>query len=116
MIKFALAALLVAYTQFQVPYTLEIVAATLFCFSLIYYYMIFGLVTGLSEAQLLVSKDDIQNSTISTLVHITGAVVMYMSGYELVTAFILPWIVLAAITLGFSILIYFEILEIHDKE
>lgn len=116
MIKIALASLLVAHTMFQVPYTLEIVAATLALFSVIYYYTAWGLFVGLSEAHLLVEKEDLKDSTASTLVHLAAAVVLFMSGYEWLVMFILPWLALAFCTLVFTLLIFFEIIAIHDEK
>jgi hypothetical protein len=116
MIKLALAGLLVAHSMYQIPYTLEIVAATIGLFACIYYYIAFGLFVGLSEAKLLVSKEDLLDSTSSTLVHIVAGVILFYSQYQYVTLFALPWIGLATATLVFSLLIFFGYIEIHESE
>jgi hypothetical protein len=117
MIRLTIASLLVAHSMFQIPYTLEIIAATLGLFSLVYYYTAFHLFIGLSEARLLVSKEDLQDSTASTMVHVVATIVLFYSQYQYVALFILPWISLAVATLIFSLLVYFEYIEIHeDKE
>lgn len=116
MIKLALASLLVAHTMFQVPYTLEVIAGTLGLFSLIYYYTTFGLFTGLSQAQLLTSKDHMRDATASTLVHVVSTIVLFYSQYQLLAMFIMPWVGLAVCTLVFSLLVYFEIIEIREND
>lgn len=114
-IKLPLAALIVAYTVFQVPYTLEIVGVTLLSFSVIYYYINFGLIVGLSEAKLLVDGDELKDSFLSNLIHWTGFTLIFYSEYQLFSIFLLPWLILSAITFMFTVLVYKEILSIEDK-
>ena len=116
MIKLVLAALLVAHSMFQIPYTLEIIAGTIGLFAAVYYYIAFGLFVGLSQAHLLNSKEDLQDSTASTLVHLVAGAILFYSQYQYVVIFALPWLALTTATLVFSLLIYFEYIEIHEED
>ena len=115
LIKLPLAALIFAYSVFQIPYTLEIVISILLFFSSLYYYMNFVLIVGLSEARLLTDKDDLKDSFLSNLIHWTGFILIFKSDYQLFSIFLLPWLILSAITFTFTVLVYKEILSIEDK-
>lgn len=83
-----------------------------------FYYMVFGLLSGISRSAL--SEDiDIQDMLINRIVIGLSLTILIMTGqpiYWVIAALSMPWYVTNILTDIFAILVKYEVLEITDKE
>ena len=117
MIKYITLAL-VACVIFQVPYSPEILTAVVAVFSLVFYNLVFRLLSGLNSASLNVdSKETVQETLLSTATNgVAVAAVFMQTPYSWVALLAAPWTYVTLLTTGMTILMYFGILEIHDTD
>ena len=114
--KILMASLLVATQTFDAPYLLYILFTVIMFFSLIYYHMIFTLATGLSQAMIVTDTEELRDSFLSVVMHWCAFFVIFMSEYQLYSIFLLPWLILSAISIVFAFLVKIGFLEIHDRD
>lgn len=115
MIKYITLAL-IACVIFQVPYSPEILTGLVATFSLLFYSLIFRILSGLNSASLNAeSKDAVQATLLSTATNgVAVAAVFMQTPYSWVALLAAPWIYVTLLTTGMTILMYFEIIKIQS--
>lgn len=109
---FGVAAVLAA--TYQVPYGLEVSASILSFFALLFYTMAFKLFTGLSQAELVEDVDILRMITIY-MIYITLASVVFLSQYQYIAVFAMPWLIIQGMINALLVLIKLDIIGIKRK-
>ena len=115
---FHLAIIMVAVYLPDQAWALPALAAINITFSLMFYWLCFGLLTGL-KASSINDDIDVADAWTSRVVQTGATIVMLMTGDTIliaIAAFSLPWIITNLITDSFATLVKWEILEVTDKE
>lgn len=119
MIKYITLALIACVIfQVPVPYAPEILASVVALFSLLFYHLVFRLLSGLNSASLNVeSKEAVQATLLSTLTNgVAVAAVFMQTPYSWVALLAMPWTYVTLMTTGMTVLIYFGIIQIQSVD
>lgn len=119
MIKYIhLAILLVAVYLPEAVWALPTLAVLNLFFSVLFYWLCFGLLTGLKASS--INEDiDLADAWSGRVIQATATVVLFLSPdptYQYIAMFSLPWIVTNWITDIFATLVKWDVLEVTDKE
>lgn len=119
MIKFIhLAIIMVAVYLPDQTWAFPTLAAINLVFSIMFYWLCFGLLTGLKASS--INEDiDVPDAWTSRVVQTGATIVLFTTGdiyLIMIAAFSLPWIATNLLTDTFATLVKWEILEVTDKE
>ena len=107
--------LMVQYTTIE--WALPTLALLMVLFSLIFYNMILRVMMTLAESVIdFEDKEGLMNSSLSIFINSVSCIILFYSPYSLVSAFILPWIVLTGINTIWAWLLYLKYFEIVEKD
>ena len=113
-----LAIILIAVYMPDQTWAIPTLAGIQLALTAFFYYMVFGLLSGLSRSGL--NEDiDIQDMLITRIVTGLSLTILIMTGqpiYWVIAALAMPWYVTNILTDIFAILVKYEVLEITDKE
>jgi len=115
MLKYVSLALILAYTYLGQEWTATVLAYMTGFYAMIFYGLMFYLITGLKQSTL--DPDfDIMTSMTTRLVHIGSVAFLWLAGFQMVAIFALPWIIVMTLAGLLSILVKKEIMEIQKVE
>jgi p-aminobenzoyl-glutamate transporter AbgT len=113
-----LAVILVAVFLPEQEWALPVLAGFHIVLTFFFFYLIFGLLCGLSKSN--VNEDiDVHDMIILRMVTLLSLLVLFVSGemvYIIIAAASAPWLITNIITDIFAVLVKWEILEVTDKE
>ena len=115
---FHLAIIMVAVYLPDQTWAMPALVAINILFSIMFYWLCFGLLTGL-KASAINDEIDVADAWTSRVVQTGATLVMFMSGDTMIialAAFSLPWIITNLFTDTFATLVKWDILEVTDKE
>ena len=119
MIKFIhLALILTAVYLPQAVWAMPTLALINLFFSILFYWLCFGLLTGL-KASSINDEIEVSEAWMGRVIQASATAVLFMSGepvYQYIAMFSLPWIITNWITDTFATLVKWEVLEVTDKE
>lgn len=87
-------------------------------FALFFYWLCFGLLTGL-KISTLNDDIDVAEALTNKMIQVTSTIFLFSTGdltYQLIAAFTAPWVITNTITDIFSTLVKWEILEIREGD
>lgn len=114
MIKYLGAAAVLA-AAYGVEGAIEVTAVFLAVLASMFYFVATRLFIGLSQAML--TKDvDVLYMTMTYMIYITMAALVFVSPYSYVVFIALPWLVIQGIANTMSVLLKLDIIDIRDAE
>ena len=119
MIKFIhLAIIMVAAYLPQAVWAMPTLALINIVFSVMFYWLCFGLLAGLKVAGIN-DEMEVADAWTSRVIQASATALLFMSNdptYQYIAMISLPWIVINWFTDAFATLVKWEILEVTDKE
>lgn len=115
MLKYVSLALILGYTYLGIEWAPTVLAWMIGIFASIFYLLMFYLITGLKQSS-LDPNFDIMGALTNRLVQAGSVAFLWLTGYQMVAIFALPWIVVMTLADLLSILVKKEIMEIHKVD
>ena len=113
-----LAIILIAVYVPTQTWAIPVLAGIQLALTVFFYYMVFGLLSGLSRSGL--NEDiDVQDMLITRIVtglSLTILIMTWQPVYWVIAALAMPWYITNILTDIFAILVKYQVLEITDKE
>jgi hypothetical protein len=110
--------LIAVYIPDYAPWALPTLAAVQVVFALMFYWLCFTLLSGLSISNVN-SEIEVADAWSSRFIQFGATALLYSTGdplYQFIAIASAPWIVINIMTDAFATLIKWEILEVTDKE
>lgn len=105
----------IAATSLHVPYGIESIAILLSILSVMFYWGLAKLFTGLAEANL--NPDvNVHRMLMTFMTHFTAAAFLWLNGYQEVALVAAPWIAISAYMNVLVLLIKAQVVAIREKD
>ena len=103
------------YTTYE--WVIPTLATVTFLMSIVFYHMILKVMMTIAESVIAAeNRDNLMDATLSIFMNVATMLILYYSQYEMVVAFIAPWVILTAINTIWAWLIYLKYFELIEKD